>query len=338
MKAVTLSKFGTPDVMSVTEVERPSPAKGEVLIRVEAAGLNRLDHYIREGGVTNTLPFPHVLGSDAVGTIEALGKAVDGWSVGERVIPMPGYPLEADGEVAQPLALSPSYGIVGLARAGTYSEYIVAPAKWLLNAPVGLSSQELATAPMPLVTAVQAVRGAGGVVAGDTVLIHAGASGTGSYMIQVARSLGARVATTIRTAAKAEFVSGLGAEVVAIGSDADTLRKFAPGGFDVVVDNLGGSNLANSLDLTRPAGTVVLMGNVLGLESAIPVRSLFFPQRRIVGTLMGGKEDLQWGLDRIADGQIKPTLDRTWRLDEAIAAHQHLADAKALGSAVFDIS
>ena len=338
MKAITLSEFGNSDVLQLADVPTPKAERGEVLIKIEAAGLNRLDHYIREGTVADALPFPHILGSDAVGTIAELGDGVTGWSLGQQVIPMPGYPLDQTQAASTPLALTPSYGIVGLARSGTYAEYISVPEEWVLEAPEGFSSAELATAPMPLVTAVQAVRGAGGVKEGDTVLIHAGASGTGSYMIQVAKALGAKVATTIRTAAKADFVERIGASAVAMGDDDDALKAFAPDGFDVVIDNLGGDSTARSLNLSRAAGTVVLMGNVLGLESVIPVRSIFFPQRRLVGTLMGGKEDLQWGLDRIASGDILPTLDRQWRLKDAAKAHQHLAEGKALGSAVFDLS
>lgn len=337
MKAVILERFGDPDVLQLADVDKPEPKEGEVLIRIEAAGLNRLDHYIREGTVADSLPFPHILGSDAVGVIAKLGRGVSGWSEGERVIPMPGYPLDTADSPADVLGLSASYGLVGLARSGTYAEYICVPSQWILRAPDGYTSAELATAPMPLITAVQAVRSAGGVKEGDKILIHAGASGTGSYMIQVARALGAEVATTIRTSEKADFVRQLGASAVTVGDSHDELGDFAKSGFDVVVDNLGGPNLAKSLDLARPAGTVVLMGNVLGLESTIPVRSLFFPQRRIVGTLMGGKDDLQWGLDRIAEGSIQTTLDRVWMLDQATEAHHHLANGKAKGSAVFQV-
>ena len=338
MKALAIEKFGGPDVLHLADFPDPVPAAGEVLIKIEASGLNRLDHYIREGSVADALPFPHILGSDAVGTVEALGKGTEGFSLGDRVIPMPGYTSEKNDELGSVLSARASYGIVGLARSGTYAELISVPADWVLRAPEGFDPSELATLPMALVTAVRAVRAVGAVVEGQTVVVHAGASGTGSFAIQVARALGARVAATIRTSEKKSFVESLGAELVVADNDpTEALLDWADGGADVVIDNLGGPNVARSLEQTKPLGIVVQMGNVLGLEANIPVRSLFFPQKQLRGTLMGDKGDLLWGLEQVGRGTIRPTLDTTFRLRDGAAAHERLAAGEQSGNIVFDL-
>ncbi len=340
MQAVVINSFGSPSVLSVTEIEKPVPLEGEVLIRIQAAGINRLDHYIREGNVIPELNFPHVLGSDAVGIIEELGPGTSKWKEGDQVIPMPGYPHHPDDKGNPILGLSNSYAIRGIMKQGTYAEYMTISEDWLIADNTGLPPVETASLPMPLITAVRAIKVVGAVKEGDQVLIHAGASGTGSIMIQVAKTLGAKVATTIRTGEKADFVSTLGADLIVNMADQDYVEKvheWSEGGVNVVIDNLGGLNLSKSIECAKPLGTVVLMGNVLGLESTIPVRSLFFPQKKIIGTMMGNKEDLEWGLEQVAKGRIKPTLDKTYPLHEIILAHQDLAQGKIQGNAVISM-
>lgn len=340
MKAAAMTRFGPPSVLQVIEMPRPVPKPNELLIRIEAAGLNRLDHYIREGGVNPDLAFPHILGSDAVGIVEDAGDDVTGFKQGDRVIPMPGYPTDPSDAGADVLASSKTYAIRGLIENGAYAEYMTIPAAWTLQAPEGLSSVDLATLPMPLVTAVQAVKKVGAVKAGDKVLIQAGASGTGSFMVQIAKALGAQVAATVRSENKRDFVTSLGADLV-VSMDENAMHLVADwsdGGVDVAIDNLGGPSLARSVDATKPLGLTVLMGNVLGLESVLPVRSVFFPQKRISGTLMGGVDDLEWGLQQVLAGTIRPTRDKAFALDEAEAAHTRLASGDALGNTVFEIS
>jgi len=256
------------------------------------------------------------------------------------VIPMPGYPTDPDDVGAEVLAASSSYAIRGLVENGTYAQYMTIPARWTLTAPEGVSSTDLATLPMALVTAVRAVKVVGEVTEGDTVLIQAGASGTGSFMVQVAKALGAHVAATVRSNAKRDFIESLGADLVVGMEDGalDAVRDWSGGGVDVAIDNLGGPSLARSVDVTRPLGQTVLMGNVLGLEATLPVRSVFFPQKRIAGTLMGGITDLRWGLEQVSAGTIRPTLDRTYGLNEAAAAHERLAAGNAVGNIVIEVA
>jgi NADPH:quinone reductase-like Zn-dependent oxidoreductase len=238
------------------------------LVRVLAAGLNRLDHYLREGSVTRDLKLPHVLGSDAAGVVEAVGPGVTRFGPGDRVIPMPGYPLNPQEAGFRPISAAPSYVIRGIAEWGSYAQYMVVPEPWLLHDDTGLTPEEVATLPMAVVTGVRAVKVVAEVGPGDLVLVHAGASGTGSTNIQIARALGARVAATVRVPAKAGFVRELGAEAaIALdeGDFVEAVRDWSGGaGVSAVIDNLGGDVLTRSLDCLAPLGRLVSMGFVRG--------------------------------------------------------------------------
>jgi NADPH:quinone reductase len=338
MKAAVFREFGAPDVLRYEDLPTPQASPGHVVIRVLAAGINRLDHYLREGSVTRELALPHVLGSDAVGEVVDIGAGVSGFSLGERVVPMPGYPLNDADAGFHPMSAAPSYAIAGIMSWGAYAEYMQVPARWLLKDDTGLSAEQLATLPMVVVTGVRAVKGVGGVKAGDTVLVHAGGSGTGSMNLQIAKALGARVATTVSSDAKAEIARQLGADLIIHSPREDfvaTTRDWTDGrGVDVVIDNLGGDVLARSIDAARATGTVVAMGFVQGLELKLNIRSFFFSQRRLLGSLMGDVADMRFGLDLIRQGKVRAVLDQVIPLAEAARAHQLLADGKVLGNLV----
>lgn len=337
MKAAILTQFGTPDVLHYTDIEAPEPQAGEVRIKILAAGLNRLDHYLRSGSVTD-LPFPHILGSDAVGIVDANGPGASKFQIGDRVMPLPGYPVNADEADFQPMSAAPSYLIRGVAERGTYAEYMVVPERWLVKDETGLLPELAATLPMPLVTCVRAVKVVGEVKAGDTVVIHGAASGTGSISVQVAKALGAQVIATIRTPEKENFVYSLGADLVIKTESEDFVERVKDWtngrGADVIVDSLGGRFFSDSLKALKPLGILVSMGMVTGMESTIEVFPFFFAQQQIRGTLMGDLEDLRWGLEQVKAGKIKPTLDKVYPLHEASEAHARLAAGNALGTIV----
>jgi len=339
MQAAIINKFGTPsEAFSVTEINTPEPREKEVRIKILAAGLNRLDHYLREGGVNPNIIFPHILGADAVGIIDKLGKESSKFKVGDRVFPMPGYPLAEEDYSFSTMSAAPSYMIRGVNEWGTYAQYMVVPEDMLVIDDTGLDAVEAATLPMPLVTCVRAVKVLGEVKSGDFVLIHGAASGTGSISVQVAKALGARVAGTIRTAAKEEFVKSLGAEVV-INVEQDNfvekIRNWTGGkGADVIIDNLGGSVFTSSLQALKTQGILVSMGMVMGMKATIDIFPFFFTQQQIRGSLMGDMNDFKWGLDQVKKGKIKPTLDKVFSLDEVVQAHERLEAGESLGTIV----
>jgi NADPH:quinone reductase-like Zn-dependent oxidoreductase len=337
MKAAIFREFGGPEVLKYETVPTPSASPGHVVVKILASGVNRLEHYIREGSVVRDMPLPHVLGSDAVGRVVDVGAAVRDFVVGDRVVPMPGYPLNPADDFV-PMSAAPSYAIGGIVNWGTYAEYIEVPARWLLRDETGMPAEQLATLPMVLVTGVRAVKVVGAVKAGDHVLMHAGASGTGATNIQIAKALGAHVATTVDSDEKARFSRSLGADLVIDVRHKDFVavtREWTGGrGLDVVVDNLGGDVLARSLESVRTCGTVVTMGFVAGLEVKFHIRNFFFTHKRLLGTLMGDAADLQYGLDLVKAGRVRPLLDRALPLSEAAESHRLVADNKVLGSLV----
>lgn len=338
MKAAVIHKFGDVDVLKYEDIETPKPKPGNVLIKVLAAGVNRFDHYIREGSVVPELPFPYILGADAAGEVTDLGEGVTGFEVGERVVPVCGYPQREEDYNLTPLALAPSFGLGGLHFRGTYAQYMEVPAHWVLKDDTGMKPEEVATLPMVTFTTVRAVKTVGEVKAGDKVLITGGASGTGSLAIQVAKALGAEVATTVRSDAKGEFARIAGADLVINVRKEDSvtrIKEWTDGrGADVVIDNLGGPVLPKSIDAAKAQGVVVAMGFVAGTEVTFDIRNFFFAQKQLRGTMFGDVEDFKWGLEQVRVGKIKPLLDRTLPLSQAAEAHRLISTNQVTGNIV----
>lgn len=338
MKATLIKEFGGTEVFEYTTVETPVPNSEEVLIKILATGVNRLDHYLREGKMMPDIPLPHILGSDAVGEIAAVGDKVKGFNIGERVMLVPGYPMNPEHQDINPMTLAPSYGIVGAANQGTYAEYVKVPAKFVIKDTSGLSPELAATLPMATVTGVRAVKEVGQVKAGDRVVILAGNSGTGSFNIQIAKALGAEVLSTTISSSSIDFIKELGADKVINTKDEDlvtAVKEWTNGeGADVVIDNLGGDFLAKSIQVLKPKGVVVSMGFAASPTVTFDVRSLFFGQAIIRGTIMGTKEDLEFGLELVRQGKIKPQLDVTLPLSEASKAHDMLINGGVKGNIV----
>lgn len=158
MKAAVIHQFGDFDVLKYDDVPTPAPRPGQILIKVLAAGINRLDHYLREGSIVQELPFPHILGIDAAGEVAELGKGVTGFAVGERVIPVPGFPLKEDEYHIRPAGTAPSFTLVGLGIPGTYAQHIEIPAQWVIKDDTGLKPEEIATLPVVLGSSVRGQR------------------------------------------------------------------------------------------------------------------------------------------------------------------------------------
>ena len=336
MKAVLIHKFGGIDVLKYGDVKTPAPEPGQILIKILAAGVNRFDHYIREGSITQKLSFPHILGSNAAGEVAELGKGVTDFNIGERVIPMPGYPIKQEDNDVRPVIMAPSFVLPGLSVWGTYAQYMVVPACWVVKDSTGLKPEEVATLPVPLATAVRSVKVIGEVKAGDKVLIHSGASSSGSQQIQVAKALGADVSTTVRDDHKGEYAKSLGADLVINTRQKDfvkVVKEWTEGrGVDVVIDNLGGDVLPKSIDAVKALGIVVAFGFVAGTEVTFSIRDFFFAQKQLRGSMASDIEDLEWGLEQVSKGRIKPTLDHTLPLSQVAQAHQLVATNKVKGT------
>ncbi|MEU2202704.1 NADP-dependent oxidoreductase [Isoptericola sp. NPDC019482] len=236
MRAITYSRFGGADVLELTDQPDPKPGADVVVVRVRAASVNPVDWKVRQGyldGLFDT-QFPVVPGWDVAGVVEQVGLDTPEYEVGDEV-----------------------YGYVrkDWVHGGTFAELVAAPVRTLARKPVSLSFEEAAAVPLAGLTAYQTILRSG-VREGQTVLVHAAAGGVGSFAVQIARSLGARV---IGTASESnhDFLRSLGAEPVSYGDGlADRVRALAPDGVDVALDYVGGDAVATSVALLAPGGTV----------------------------------------------------------------------------------
>lgn len=169
MKAAVIHEFGDVNVLKCENIERARIKPGCILIKVLASGINRFDHYLREGSVVPELPFPHILGADAAGEVAELGEGVNGFELGERVVPVPGFPLnEEESDIRPGTVTAPSFTLPDLGVWGTYAQYLEVPARWVLKDNTGLAPEEVATLPVVLATGVRSVKKVGEVKAGDT--------------------------------------------------------------------------------------------------------------------------------------------------------------------------
>ncbi|HEX2654968.1 MAG TPA: zinc-binding dehydrogenase [Xanthobacteraceae bacterium] len=336
MKAVLIRRFGGPEVLNYEDVTVPEAKPEHVVVKVSAVGTNYYDLLIRSGIVSQDIPLPHVGGSDVVGEIALVGAGVKSWSVGDKVIVAPGYPTKPEERLHQPENDAPSYFPAGTFEWGGYAQYMQVHSRWLLRDDTGLPPEELSTIPLVLVTAVHAVKTLGKVTTGNRVLVQAGASGSGSMAIQVAKALGASVIATVSTKAKADVARRMGADEIIFYKQTrvlDAVREWTRGdGVDVVIDPVGGSTFADSLDSLKPRGTIVNFGLTGGAEATIPHLYPFFRnERRILGSWMGSMEELRFGLDLVRKGRIRAALDKVLPLRDAPKAHQLISDGAVAG-------
>lgn len=297
----------------------PRPGAGEVLIRVAAAGVNRPDLLQRRGLYPPPPGAPETLGLEVAGEVAALGEGVARWRVGDRV--------------------------AALLGGGGYAEYAVVDARHALPVPDELGWAEAAALPETVFTVFANVWEAGALQPGETLLVHGATSGIGVTAIQMAKAYGARVIATARGTRKAQAALDLGADV---GVDALT-EDFAAvaereGGADVVLDMVGGDYVPKSLQALRPRGRHVSIAFQAGAVAQVNLQQLM--QKRLVVTgstlrprsadekarLAAEVERVAWPW--VADGRLRPPIDRTFPLEEAAAAHAHLEAGSHVGKVV----
>ncbi|MFZ5609190.1 MAG: quinone oxidoreductase family protein [Pseudomonadota bacterium] len=339
MKAAYMTGFGGPEVFVVGELAVPILRPHHVLVRVEAAGLNYYDTLVRRGLVSQEIPLPHIPGSDVVGRVESVGDGVERFRPGDCVIAAPGFPVNEADWHAEKENYTASYYPGGTFTDGGYARYMLIHQRWLLHDDTGLPAEELATVPLVLVTAMHAVGTLGQVGPGNRVLVHAGASGSGSMAIQVAKALGASVITTVSTPTKAELAQGLGADEIIYyqqGDFAAAAREWTGGeGVDVVIDNLGGRAMRDNLRAARWGGKIVNFGLLAGQETTLPSTYAFFRgQYQLLGSFMGTVQELEQGLELVKAGKVKPVLDDALPLDKVREAHARIDNHQVAGNLV----
>ena len=309
MKAVRIHEYGGPDVVRYEEAPRPEPGPGEVLVRVQAAGVNPVDWKTRSGGGQADKigdRFPMVLGWELSGTVEEIGPEVDGLVVGDEV-----------------------FGLVRFPQPGeTYAEYAAVPAHELAPKPPGLSHAEAAAVPLAALTAWQALFDAGGLESGQTALVHAAAGGVGHLAVQLARWKGARVIGTA-SAANAEFLRSLGAEPV---DYADQRFEDVASDVDLVLDSLGGEVLERSFSVLRPGGVLVSIRAQPSSEQA--ERHGVRATRVLVEP---NADELRRIASLLESGEVRPVIHEELPLSEVGRAHQLSEEGHTRGKIVLRV-
>ncbi|MFF3615159.1 NADP-dependent oxidoreductase [Streptomyces sp. NPDC002580] len=324
MKAFMVEKYGDQAGMRAAETPNPQVGADDVLVKIHAAGVNPLDLRIRDGDFKAFMPYrlPLVLGNDLAGTVVQVGPSVTRFSVGDEVYARP----DKD-------------------RIGTFAELIAVRQDDLAPKPATLTMAEAASLPLVALTAWQALVERAHVQPGRKVLIHAGAGGLGSIAVQLAKALGAQVATTVSTA-KVDLARDLGADVVVDYRTQDFEEVLD--GYDVVLDSLGGENLAKSLRVLKPGGMVISVAGPpdpafareLGANPflRLAVTALSFRIRRNARRhgvtysflFMKASGDQLRELTPLIDaGKVRPVVDRVFPFDETLQAMEYVEKGRA---------
>ncbi|AII05773.1 NAD(P)H-quinone oxidoreductase [Rhodococcus opacus] len=300
MRAIVVDDDKT---MNIAQVSTPTPAAGEVLLRVAAAGINRADLMQRQGLYPPPPGITDIMGMEASGTVVAVGAGVDGFRSGDEVC--------------------------ALIAGGAYAEYVVVPAAQLLPIPDGLSLVDAAALPEVASTVWSTIVMDAGLKAGETLLVHGGGSGIGTHAIQVGKALGATVAVTVGSEAKAQRCRELGADIVINYREQNFATELA-GQVDVILDIMGGEYVPGNVDALAIGGRLVIIGMQGGFTGELNVGALIGKRARVIGlnvrnrplTGPGSKAEIvaavaenEWPL--VTQGLVRPVISAKLPLADA---------------------
>jgi NADPH2:quinone reductase len=321
MIAIQLQQTGGPEVLVPVELPIPEPGTGQVLIRVEAVGVNFIEIYFRKGVYKAALPLTP--GSEAAGTVIKLGPGVTGFAEGDTVA---------------------SVGVLG-----SYAEYALVPATQLVKTPAGLSPEKTAAAMLQGMTAHYLAYSTFPLKKGDTALVHAGAGGVGLLLTQMAARLGARVITTVSTRAKAELSREAGAAEVILYTEldfVDEVKRLTEGrGVDVVYDGVGKTSFEGSLNCLRPRGLLALFGASSGPVPPFDLIQLsskgsLFITRPTLWHYIAKREELEWRSNDVlgwaARGELQLRTEHLYPLTEAAQAQIDLEERRTTGKILLE--
>ncbi len=343
MKAAYITQNGDLESIQVGEIPDPELADDEVMIEVKAAALNHLDIWVRKGRPGLELCLPHVLGSDAMGTVVAVGKAVDSVAVGQDVIVDPGlscgvceYCLR--GEQSECLY----YGIIGMSRPGTFAERVSVPATNVHPVPSHLSPAEAAALPLVYLTAWRMLMSRGQLHPGDTVLIHGIGGGVALASLQLARLAGAEVIVTSSSEEKLKRASKLGASVTmnyANNSDIAVSIKDLTGGrgVDLVIDAVGAATWPINFGAVRRGGKIVHCGVTSGASAQVDISALYWNQVTVLGSTMGSREDFRRMVRAVNAATLRPVVDSVVSLHDIRSATERMERGEQFGKIVLDM-
>jgi NADPH2:quinone reductase len=323
MRAAIIRTPGAPEVLEIQERPRPLPGTGEVLLRVSAAGVNGADLLQRRGkypvppGIS-----PDIMGLEAAGTVAELGAGAHRWRVGDQV--------------------------TALLAGGGYAEYVAVPEGQCLPWPTGYEATQAAALPETCCTVWSNVFEIGGLQAGETLLVHGGASGIGTTAIQLAVARGAAVLATVGAPKKKQICLELGArQVVDYRTEdfvAQTLQETQGKGVQVILDVVGGSYLPRNLAALAHGGRLVIIATRGGNQGELDIAMLMRKQARVTGSVLRPRpleekgrlvaEVYQNVWPLITQGRFHPVIDSVFPLDQARLAHERLESGQHVGKIV----
>ncbi len=321
-KAIRIREPGGPEVLEVGEIEVPNPTSSQVLVEVAAAGLNRADCLQRRGfypappGVAADIP-----GLEFAGVVESVGTAVTRWKRGDRVM--------------------------GILAGGAMATRVVSDGAELMPVPHALSLEEAAAVPEVFLTAYDAIVLQGGLLADQTVLLHAVASGVGTAGVQIAASLGAKSVGTSRTAEKLPRCAELGLThsiLVDDGRFAAAVLAVAPKGADVILDTIGAAYLAQNLEVIATKGRIIVIGLMGGVKGELALGTLLAKRASIRGSVLRSRSPVEKAeltesftenmLERFETGELKPIIDDVLPMTDVQAAHRRMDANETFGKLV----
>ena len=319
MKAITFATHGGPDVLRLEDVAEPTPTADELLVRVRASALNRADTMQRRGHYPPPPGESDILGLELAGEVEAIGANASGFKPGDRV-----------------------FGLVG---GGGYAEKACIDYRMAMPIPDGWDFVKAAAVPEVFFTANETLFTLGRLDAGETVLIHAGASGVGTAGIQMARQAGARVLVTVGSEEKVARTEALGAEAGINYKTTDfaarVLELTDGAGVDLVQDFIGAAYWQNNLKCLKMAGRLVLVGLMGGAKVEVDLGLIMRKRLQVIGSVMRSQPlankiaiterfRSRW-LPELESGRLQPLIDTSFPLAEAAAAHQYMEDNRNVG-------
>ena len=339
MNAIVLEEPGGPEALKWREIERPVPRRGEVLIRVRAVSVNRLDVWIRSGLASYGTQYPHIPGCDFSGEVFEVAPDVKDFNPGDRVIVDPGIRcLKCDYCLSGGNNLCRRMGIIGASSWGGYAEYAKVSAENLIRLAPRMGFEEGAAFPLTFLTAWHMLVSRVELKAGQTVLVIAGGSGIGVAAVQIAKLLGAQVIATAGGPEKTSRLAGLGADHVIDHRKEDIRQRvmdFTAGeGVDAVFEHVGPATFKSSMASLKRGGRLVICGATTGPEAAVALRDLFSREIDIRGSFLGTRRELLTVSDLVAGGRLKPVIDEVIPLKEAARAHEKMEKSAHFGKII----
>ena len=323
MRAIRVSQFGGPEVLTLAEVPDPVAGPGEVVVKLHAAGVNPVEAYIRTGQYARLPELPYTPGGDGAGVIESVGDGVTAWTPGDRV-----------------------YVAAFLAKAGTYAEKIACSAADVHALPDSVSFAQGASLGVPAATAYRALVIRAAVKAGETLLVHGASGAVGIAAVQLGRGMGLRVLGTAGSPEGANAVREAGADEVFSHHEADYAASITAAtggrGVDVILEMLANVNLDRDLAMLAPKGRVVVIGNRGRVE--IDPRQTMGKESAILGTTLWSTSPEEYKqihaalVAALRSGVLRPIVGRQLPLADAAEAHRAILAEKAIGKLVLTVS